>query len=144
MNRLISVACLASLSLVIASPSAHAEPPFEKVPAQAVPSQYVPDDGVAVITTSVSQWLDNSAMAMFPIEIVRVQAKEQFGVDPANVSLVKAVVGLGPTGPQFGIVVKHDGSADFNKVLVALDARGDKSVGPHKVFLIEGPPGTVI
>jgi len=110
-------------------------------------ARHVPDDALAAILVSPTDWLDNPMVQMMPIEVFRVTMQEQFGVDPANIAEIRAVVALDPQTmqPQVGSITKITGGLDFEKLLETFLARPDSiQINGHDAFSIEGPPGTVV
>lgn len=122
----------------------HAEPPAtqEEIAPQAA-AQFIPADAVAVVTMSPSQLLENPSLELFPVEVFRVQAKEAFGADFAAVSMVKAVFGLGQFGPQFGVVMRHDGSVDFDNIKEKLGNGETAEIRQRTAFALREPRGSV-
>ena len=116
-----------------------------EAPTPIMSSQFVPDDGIAVAAVSPAELLENPVFELFPTEVFRVQAKEQLGVDPASVSLVKAVLGMSANGqPQFGAIIMHDGTVNFEKLRAALGSDGRRLPDAKRdLFTIDGPPGSV-
>ncbi len=109
-------------------------------------SKFVPDDGVAIVTADPSALLKNPVLEWFPVEVFRVQAQEQMGIDPAAISMIKAVAGLSAEGqPRFGVVVQHDGNVNSQQLMRFLGGDGDDPVrrGERDLYRIDGPEGMV-
>ena len=110
-------------------------------------TRYIPDDAMAAIIVTPSEWLNSPMLEMFPLEIMRVQMTEQFGIDPFDIGEIRTIVSLDPTTmqPAFGSITKLTGEIDFGKVRAAIDAREDMvQVDGHETYPMNGPPGTVI
>ncbi|EMI55360.1 DUF1559 domain-containing protein [Rhodopirellula sallentina] len=110
-------------------------------------SRYVPDDALAVAILSPENWLNNSMLEMFPIEVVRVQMIEQTGIDPMDIAEIKIVVSLDPQTmqPEFGAITQFTDSIRFERLREALDASPESMpVGSHEGYAVEGPPGTIV
>ncbi len=84
---------------------------------QAITSKFVPDDAIAVVVASPVELMQDPSLAMFPIEIFQVQAKEQLGIDIMDLASIKVVVGMPtPSGPQFGVVVETSKDYEIAKL----------------------------
>ncbi|MGV3485807.1 MAG: DUF1559 domain-containing protein [Planctomycetaceae bacterium] len=110
-------------------------------------SELVPDDAIAVVTASPAELLQSPALELFPIEVFRVQAKEQFGIDPVDLSLVKVVIGFPAHGePQFGVILQSTRDINLEKLLPAVDADPQAiDVDGHAAHVLTGgPPGAIL
>lgn len=110
-------------------------------------SKYVPADALAAVIVAPTKWLNSPMLEMFPLEVVRVQMAEEFGIDPFDVEEIKVVVSLdGATmQPAFGSITTLSEDMDFAQVRAGFHAREEMiQVNGHETYPVEGPPGTVL
>ncbi|WP_246112693.1 DUF1559 domain-containing protein [Allorhodopirellula solitaria] len=110
-------------------------------------TRYIPDDAMAAAIVSPTEWLQSSMLEMFPIEIMRVQMKEQFGIDPYDIGEIKVVVSLDPATmqPAVGAIIQVTGDVDFALIREGVHARDETvQIDSHECYPVEGPPGAVI
>ncbi len=109
-------------------------------------TKFVPDDAIAIGTLTPAELLKNPMFEMFPMEVISVQGREQAGINPMEISMVKVVVGLpGPSGPMFGATIELDGDVDLQTLLQFMNANPEPvKIGDFTVYQVEGPPGTVL
>lgn len=115
-------------------------------PAPAI-TKYVPADAMAAVIISPTQWLNSPMLEMFPLEVMRVQVVEQFGIDPFDVHEIKLVVLLdnATMQPAFGSITTLTGDMDFAKVRQGVHAREEMiQVDGHETYPVNGPPGVVL
>lgn len=110
-------------------------------------TRYIPDDALAAVVVSPREWLTSPMLEMFPLEIMQVQMKEEFGIDPFDIQQIKSVVSLDPATmqPAFGSITTLTGEMDFTLVRAGFHARDEMiQVGGHETYPVNGPPGTVL
>ena len=110
-------------------------------------ARHVPDDALAVAVLSPQQWFDSPALKFFPLEVLRVLGREEFGVDPADVVEIRAVVSLNPETmqPQLGTMIKLKGKVDPAKLAAVFGGDTDTiQVDKFTAYPIDGPPGAVL
>lgn len=119
----------------------------ERVDAAAMMSpKFVPDEAVAMVSFSPAELLANDFFKMFPVEVLRVQMKEQFGIDPKEVSQVQLMMGLGADGqPKFGYIANLTQDAELPRILEAAANDMDPiQLGDRTVYSIEGDAQVVL
>jgi len=132
--------------VVSASTVTYAQPPSAPPAATPISSKYVPDDALALLVFSPQELINSSTFEMFPIEIFRAQAVDKAGIDPADVSMVKIMVGMpGPAGPVFGLAAETTADVDVSSLLALLDASPDAvDVQGISAYVLQDPPGTLL
>ncbi|MCM2370893.1 DUF1559 domain-containing protein [Aporhodopirellula aestuarii] len=147
-RTVISVGALTlALTTLIAFPLSHRAAAQEPATVTTPITRYVPDDALATMILSPSSWFENPMIEMFPIEILRVQMSEQFGIDPFDIDEVKMVVALDPQTmqPLVGVVISLSAAPDYALLREAIDAAADPvQIDGHEAYVIDGPPGSVI
>lgn len=141
------MAWLISVFIVATVPSVSiAQTPNAPPAAPPISSKYIPDDALALLVFSPKEFISSSSFEMFPIEIFRAQAVDQAGVDPADISMVKIIVGMpGPAGPVFGLAAETIADVDLTKLLALLDAPPDAvDVEGLSAYVLPDPPGTLL
>lgn len=111
-----------------------------------VSTQYIPDDAVALVYLSPAELISNESLQLFPIEVFRVQAIEQMGVDPAAIESLKFIIGLTADGqPQAGLIMKLTGKVDIGRMAIGLWSDGvARQEGEYSIYQVETPIGTAL
>jgi hypothetical protein len=102
---------------------------------------------LAVAILSPQQWFDNPALELFPMEVIRVLGKEEFGIGPADLIEIRTVIALNPQSlqPQIGAILTLKGEIDLAKLAAAFGGGSETiQVGNRAAYPIDGPPGAIL
>lgn len=132
-QRWVAVWTAALLSLGTAAVHAQTEPPApnaaqvspaQKTPAtQALDVSYITGDAMVAVVLHPHRLLTAPELEVLPVEVISAAGKKELGIDPVDVDqiLAFAEAPVGPTPPQFGVVVHLRTPHRSEDVLPALD-----------------------
>ncbi|QEG43543.1 DUF1559 domain-containing protein [Roseimaritima ulvae] len=109
-------------------------------------NEYIPSDAMLAVFGSPKDILSAPELEIVPVEILQAQMLQEIGVDPMHIEHVTIVAGVpGPSGPPAGAVIKLTQDYDISDLnqRMFLDTE-PQDVGGREVYVINGPPGTVL
>ncbi len=131
-----------ALAWVPLAPSSTAQ---EAPAPQQLSADYLPSDAIAAAYLYPGQLMAAPEMKMMPTEVANAWTAEQFGVQLADVSELKVVVGqIGPAGPQLAIIAKLTKDVDISKVRSQMFAGAPVNIDGYQAILIDNTPDMVL